>query len=130
MPELVLYVKDATAIQAMVSRAKEMIQRAIVAGPVVIRLGRPKRSLDQNAKMWAMLADVSKQVEWYGQKLSSNDWKNMFTASLKKQRSVPGIDGGVVILGQSTSRMKKQDMSDLLELMSAFGAEHDVKWRD
>jgi len=129
MPEYMIKVKDAAAIPAMVSRATEMITRAIVAGPVVIKLGREKRSLDQNAKLWAMLGDVAKQVDWYGQKLNSEDWKNIFSASLKKQRSVVGIDGGVVVLGQSTSKMTKAELSDLIELIHAFGAENEVKFR-
>lgn len=84
------------------------------------------RSLEQNAKLWAMLDDVSRQVQWYGQWLSAEDWKHMFTASLKKQQAVPGIDGGFVVLGQSTSKMTTGEMADLLTLIESFGVQHDV----
>jgi hypothetical protein len=53
-----------------------------------------ERSLEQNKKLWAMLGEVSRQVEWYGQKLSAFDWKDIFTASLRKARVVPGIEAG------------------------------------
>jgi hypothetical protein len=102
----------------------------LAGGPVLITLGREKRSLSQNAKLWPTLTDVSKQVDWYGEKLSPEDWKHVFTAGLKKQRAVPGIDGGFVVLGTSTSKMDKATFSNLLELIHAFGAEHQVQWSD
>lgn len=85
-----------------------------------------KRSNAQNRRLWAMLTDVSQQVEWYGQTLSPEDWKHIFTASLQKTRAVPGIDGGIVVLGQSTSRMTRSEMCDLQTLIEAFGAEKGV----
>lgn len=90
-----------------------------------------KRSLSQNDLLWARLTDVSAQVEWYGQKLSPDDWKDMFTASLRKARVSPGIDpGSFVVLGLHTSDLSKQEFSDLLELIAAFGAEHGVQFQD
>lgn len=96
----------------------------------VIKAGPPTRSLEANAAMWAMLTDISEQVVWHGRKLSQESWKHVFTSSLKKQDVVPGLDGGFVVLGQSTSSMTKQEMSDLLELMAAFGANNNVQFHD
>ena len=87
----------------------------------------PRRSLDQNALLWAMLTDVSAQVEWYGQKLSPEDWKDVCTASLRRARVVPGLDGGTFVpLGMRTSDMSKAEFSDLIELIRAFAAERGV----
>ncbi len=63
-----------------------------------------KRTIDQNAKMWAMLTDIAEQVEWHGLKLGTNDWKLMFMDALKREmRVVPNIDrNGFVNLGAST----------------------------
>jgi hypothetical protein len=88
------------------------------------------RTLEQNAKLWAMLGDVARQIEWHGQKLTAENWKDMFSASLKRQAAVPGIDGGFVVLGTRTSRMTKSEMAELIELMYAFGAERGVQWSD
>jgi hypothetical protein len=90
----------------------------------------PRRSLEQNALLWARLTDIAHQVEWYGQKLTPEDWKDVFTAALRKARVVPGIDGGFVPLGMRTSDMSKGEMADLLELIGAFGAERGVKFGD
>lgn len=93
----------------------------------------PTRTIEQNSKMWAMLNDVSEQVDWQVDgalvKLTAEEWKDIFTASLKKQTKVAkGIDSGFVILGASTKKMGVKAMSELIEVMYAFGSEHDVKW--
>ncbi len=106
------------------------VKGAVEGGPVVVTLSRETRTLDQNAKMWPMLKDVSDHVEWYGQYLIPENWKDVFTAALNDQKAVPGINGGVVFLGKSTSKMKKAEFSDLIECMYAFGAEHDVQWSE
>lgn len=91
----------------------------------------PRRSLDQNALMWSLLGQISKKVDWYGQKLTSEDWKDVLTASLRRTRVVPGIDAGTFVpLGMRTSQMTKEEMNDVIELAYAFGAQHDVKFRE
>jgi hypothetical protein len=110
--------------------ARQMASRACIQAPegYVVEIKPRTRSLDQNARMWAMLNEIAQQVEWHGQKLAAEDWKHVFSASLKQQRAVPGLDGGFVVLGQSTSKMSIREMSDLMEIASAFGAERGVRF--
>lgn len=110
--------------------ARKNAMEAVKTAPQghVVSIKAPTRSLMQNNRLWALLTDVSRQVEWYGRKLSPENWKDIFTAALKKQDVVPGIDGGFVVLGMSTSKMTKTEMVDLQELISAFGSERNVKW--
>ena len=96
----------------------------------IVAVQEPTRTVDQNSLLWSLLSEVSEQVEWYGQKLTPEDWKHIFSASLKQQRAVPGLDGGFVVLGQSTSRMTKREFSDLVEIIHAFGFERGVKFRE
>jgi hypothetical protein len=97
----------------------------------VVKVAPPTRSLEQNAALWSSLADVAAQVVWHGRKLDAESWKHIFSSSLKKQDVVPNLDGtGFVVLGISTSKMSKREMSDLIELIRAFGAEHGVEWSD
>jgi len=100
-----------------------------------IEQGEEPRTLPQNSRMWAMLTDVSRQVRWPVdgelQLLSKEDWKVVFSAGLNRhQRIAKGIEGGFVMLGISTSKLNKADMAMLIEIMFAFGAEHDVRWTD
>ena len=96
----------------------------------VVEIKPKTRSLDQNAMLWACLTDVSQQVTYYGKKYRKEDWKHIFTGSLKGMEAVPAIGGGVVMLGQSTSVMNKQEFSDLIALIHSFGAEQGVQWSD
>lgn len=96
---------------------------------------KPTRSLEQNSRLWALLHDVARQVKWPvdGREtyLSPEDWKDIFTASLRKgQRVSPGIDGGFVMLGARTSRMTVGEMVDLQTLIEAFGAQNGVAFGD
>jgi hypothetical protein len=100
------------------------------AHPWVIEIKAATRTLEQNSKMWAVLTDISKQVVWYGRKLAPEDWKHILSASLKKQDVVPGIDGGFVVLGLSTSKMSVREMCDLIELAHAFGTQQGVRWSE
>jgi len=95
---------------------------------VVISPYKDTRSIEQNNKMWAVLTELSKKLEWYGQWLEPEEWKDVITAGLKKQKVVPGIDGGFVVIGAKTSKMSIKQMSDVIELAYATGAEHDVRF--
>lgn len=113
-------------------RMNQHIVAETQAGRVLrVAVGEPKRSHEQNDRMWAMLTEVSEQLEWpvdgRMRKLSAEEWKDILTAGLKREQKIAqGIDGGFVILGQRTSQMSKRELSDLMELISAFGAERGV----
>ena len=95
-----------------------------------VKVTEQKRTLDQNAMLWPLLTDIAEQVEWHGQHLTKEEWKDMFTAALKRQKVVAGIDGGFVVLGAHTSKLNKKEFSDLLELIQAFGAEQGVRFSE
>lgn len=86
------------------------------------------RSVQQNRLMWAMLTDISRQVVWYGQKLAPVEWKCVLTAGLKKQKIVPGIDGGFVVVGSSTSAMTIKEMNEVIEMAEFFGGQQGVRF--
>ncbi len=91
-----------------------------------------KRSLPQNDRMWAMLTDIAMQLPWHGHKLRPDDWKILFLDALNREvYAVPDLYGiGRVNLGRSSSDLSKDEMAQLMELMAAFGTEHNVKFRD
>jgi hypothetical protein len=112
---------------------RQLIETWVRKAPALTRVEfkKPRRSLEANARMWAMLTEVAQQVEWYGEKLTPEDWKDVFSASLRRARVVPGIDAGSFVpLGMRTSDMSKEEMSHLMELIAAFGAERGVRFGD
>jgi hypothetical protein len=113
------------------ARAQAMRWLSIAPDGTRVEFKKPRRSLDQNSLMWARLTEVAQQVTWYGQKLSAEDWKDVFSASLRKARVVPGLDPGTYVpLGMRTSDMSKEEMGLLLDLIDAFAAERGVRFQD
>ncbi len=99
--------------------------------PYEVTIKEATRKVIQNDKMWAMLADISKQVEWYGQHLSSEEWKDVLSASLFDEIMVPAVNSRkMVLLGRSTSKFSVSKMTDMIEFMYAFGAEQQVRWSE
>lgn len=93
---------------------------------VILRPFRDKRSLEQNALMWVLLTAISEQIDWFGERLTPEEWKDLLTAFVRKQRVVPGIDGGMVLLGSRTSKMTKAEMTELIDAINWFMDEKGV----
>ena len=135
MGEVSHTVRPGDSLSRPVNWVMDMIERGIQGGELVITLSRPRRSTDQNRKMWALLRDVASQRQlvingamvW----ADEEDWKDVFTAAYRQEtRMAQGVGGGVVMLGMRTSRMRKQELSELIELIYAYGSEWGVEWSD
>jgi len=112
------------------ARARQWVERAPPGTRIEFKA--TKRSLPQNDRLWAFLTEIAAQKTWHGMKLSAADWKLIFMDALKKElRIVPNLDGdGFVNLGRSSSDLSKEEFSDLLELVTAWGAEKGVIFND
>ncbi len=104
-------------------RALEAVQNAPEGYKVTIE--PPKRTHAQNDALWALLGEIASTRKWYGQTLTAGEWKDMFTAALKRQKVVPGLDGGFVVIGASTSNMTKEECSDLITSIEAWACENE-----
>ena len=90
-----------------------------------------ERTIEQNSKLHAMLRDISSQCEWCGKKYSMVVWKRLFVAAVKGQDTLPGLEGGVVIVSDnSSSELPIHLFSDLIEYIYAWGAKNDVQWSE
>ena len=97
-----------------------------------VEFKRSKRTLPQNSRFWAMLTDIADQVQHHGMKLTVEDWKHLFLDALDREyRMVPNLSNdGFVALGRSSSSLTIAEMTDLIDMMSAFGAENGVVFND
>lgn len=116
------------------ARAIDMVRTA-PDGHFFLPPAEPTRTLEQSAKLHAMLGDVSKQVLWpvngKEERLSIDDWKGIVLASLiQEKRMAAGIRGGFVILGKRSSSLTIREMSEAIEFLYAFGDERGVVWSE
>lgn len=113
---------------------REQVCRWVLNAPrnTRVEMKDPRRTLPQNDRFWAMLTDIARQAPWHGLKLSAEDWKLIILDALKREvRLVPNLDGnGFVNLGRSSSDLSKEEMTDAIEIMFAFGAKHGVVFGD
>ena len=88
---------------------------------------RPQdRTLDQNAKLWAMLSDLS-IAKPQGRKHTPEVWKCLVMhACGHAVQFETGLDGAPFPVGFRSSRLSKHQMSELIEYIYAYAAEHGV----
>jgi hypothetical protein len=95
-----------------------------------------QRSLEQNAKLHALLQDIAGQMKWAGQWLDLEDWKRLLTAgwcraNQEHVRIFPCVDGaGMDVLYRRTSRMTKEEMSEFIEYATAWAIEKGIKLQE
>lgn len=99
----------------------------------IVTIAEPTRNLDQNAAQWPMLNAFAEQLVWPVNgvmvPISAEDWKDLLTSAFRREqpRVAMGIDGGMVLLGQRTSKFKKGEFSDWLDFLNATASDRGVK---
>ena len=97
----------------------------------VVTIKEATRNLDQNAKLWAMLSDVSR-AKPEGRSWVPETWKAAFMHSLGHQvQFCEGLDGsGPFPLGFRSSRLSKRQFADLITVVYEYGDRHGVQWSE
>jgi hypothetical protein len=112
------------------SADRARVMQVITAAPAGARVEvkAAKRSLEQNAKLWAALSDVALQKEHCGRKYTPNQWKVLFMhAAGREVQFIPSLDQSTFIpWGNSSSDLSKEEMSNLLEFIIAWGTQNGV----
>lgn len=126
--------------QALQTVWRDCIKPMLIAGHRMTLEAKPEtRSSAQNARLHALLTELSKRTEWHGQKLPMETWKRLCTAAwMREERQspqlVPALDGnGVDIIYERTSKLSKAECGRLMEWVEAFAAEHGInlgEWVD
>jgi hypothetical protein len=93
---------------------------------------QPKRSLPQNDRLWAMLTDIATQKDHAGRKYTPDQWKVLFMHACGREvQFIPSLDNATFIpWGQSSSDLSKVEMTDLIEFIFKWGAEHGVIFKE
>lgn len=111
-------------------KAIEWVRKAPPATRVEFK--RPQRSLPQNSLLWALLTEVAEQASHNGRKYVPDQWKAIFMHACGREvQFLPGLDGKTFLpWGQSSSDLSKEEMTDLIEFILAWGAENGVTFRE
>lgn len=108
--------------------ARNLIDRAPT--DAVVNIHGAARSQDQNAKLWAMLSDVSR-AKPEGRTHTPEVWKCLFMhACGHAVRFEVGLDGEPFPVGFRSSHLTKAQMCALIEFVAAWGTQRGVQWSD
>lgn len=121
--------RSMTGHTVILRRNREFAHRMVDAAPdgSVMTVAKPRRTSDQNARMWALLSRIS-AAKPEGRELTPDVWKSLFLHSLDHaQRFELALDGkGMVPVGFRSSKLTKEQMSDLLIVIEEYAARHSI----
>jgi len=124
--------KGKTIILASQSQ-RDYAKRLIDDAPAfaVFNVREASRSKEQSDKMWAMCTDVSRQKP-QGREMIPENWKLAFMHMLGHEMQFEqSLDGkGFFPIGYSSRALSVTQMSDLIECIYKYGAEHGIVWGD
>lgn len=112
-------------------------QRALAKGLIetaphnaVVNIRPEGRSLDANARMWAMISAVSR-AKPDGRRHTAEVWKCLFMKACGHHvQFLEGLDGEPFPAGFRSSRLSKAQMADLITFIRAYGDEKGVAWSE
>lgn len=99
----------------------------------VLTIRLETRTQAQNRLMWPLLTAFSEQLEWpvNGRmtKLTPDEFKDVLSAGFHGEsvRLAMGLNGGVVMLGQRTSKFTKPQFAEWIEFLYATAADRGVR---
>jgi hypothetical protein len=108
---------------------------ALNAGkPLVIEIKAADKSREQEEKYHAMIGEIARQASHAGAKWSPDDWKRLLVdqfckdGGIKTGVVVPNLSGdGIVQLGFQTRKFSKEQASEFVEWLYAWGAERGIE---
>lgn len=108
--------------------ARDLIERA--PDGYVVTVKEQTRNNDQNAKMWAMLSDISR-AKPDGRSHTPDVWKELMMHALGHEtRFEMGLNGEPFPAGFRSSRLSKSEMADLITFIAEYGDRHGVQWSE
>ena len=111
---------------------RHLAKRLIDVAPqgAVVNIQEAKRTSDQNAKLWAMLSDVSRSRP-EGRMHTPEVWKALFmNACGHAVQFETGLSGQPFPVGFRSSNLTKREMIDLIDFIGSYGSAHGVRWSD
>lgn len=113
------------------------IKARLQAGNVLtLTITEPKKSREQEEKYHAMIAEIAKQAEHMGSRWDSESWKRFLVEQFMRDSGnqgmiVPSLDKtGIVQLGMQTRNFTKEQASEFVTWLEAWGAENGITFED
>ena len=98
-----------------------------------LEIKEANKSREQEEKYHAMIGEIAKQAQHLGSKWDAESWKRLLVDQFCRDNNIktgvviPNLSGdGIVQLGFQTRKFTKEQASEFVEWLHAWGAEHGV----
>jgi hypothetical protein len=124
---------NATALMASLwPKAKE----ALASGKkLTLEIKDAGKSREQEEKYHAMLGEIAKQAQHLGSKWDAESWKRLLVDQYLKDSGqktgvvIPNLSGdGIIQLGFQTRKFTKEQATEFVEFLLAWGAQHGITY--
>ena len=119
--------------KALMTGVWPKVLKALQTKQLTLEIKDAAKSRDQEEKYHAMIGEIAKQAQHLGAKWDSESWKRLLVDQfckdngLKTGAVIPNLAGdGIVQLGMQTRNFTKEQASEFVEWLHAWGAEHGV----
>jgi len=110
------------------------VKEALASGKqLTLEIKTASKSRVQEEKYHAMIGEIAKQTQHLGAKWDAESWKRLLVdqfcrdSDIKTGVVIPNLSGdGIVQLGFQTRKFTKEQASEFVEWLHAWGAEHGV----
>jgi len=126
---------EAQAKSLMVSLWPKVLTALNAGKQLTLEIKTANKSRQQEEKYHAMIGEIAKQASHLGAKWDAEDWKRLLVDQFIKDinvggsKIIPSLDGtGIVQLGFQTRKFTKEQATEFVEFLLAWGAEHGITY--
>ena len=126
---------DESQAKALMTGLWPKVLKALQTKQLTLEIKDATKSRHQEEKYHAMIGEVAKQAQHLGAKWDAESWKRLLVDQfckdngLKTNAVIPNLSGdGIVQLGLQTRNFTKEQASEFVEWLHAWGAEHGVSY--
>ena len=102
---------------------------------LTLEIKEANKSREQEEKYHAMIGEIAKQAQHLGAKWDAESWKRLLVDQFCRENDIkigvviPNLSGdGIVQLGFQTRKFTKEQASEFVEWLNAWGAEHGITY--
>jgi hypothetical protein len=124
---------DESQAKALMTGLWPKVLKALQTKQLTLEIKDATKSRDQEEKYHAMIGEVAKQAQHLGAKWDAESWKRLLVDQfckdngLKTGAVIPNLAGdGIVQLGMQTRNFTKEQASEFVEWLHAWGATNGI----
>ena len=126
---------DESQAKGLMANLWPKVLNALKTKQLTLEIKESGKSRDQEEKYHAMIGEIAKQAEHFGSKWDAESWKRLLVdqfckdIGIKTGVVIPNLSGdGIVQLGMQTRKFTKEQASEFVEWLNAWGAEHGITY--